>query len=73
MATNRYLIKPEAEAWVLEHNGHEIARFESRQLALEEASRRAKDEAAEIVTVDGEGFFVDHERYGTRGGGGPVG
>lgn len=73
MATNRYLIRPHGGAWLLEHNGHVIDRLDTREAALDQARVRVKAEDGEIVMVDGEGMFVDHERYGTRGGGGPVG
>lgn len=73
MATNRYLIKPDAGQWLLEHNGGSYGRFPSREEAFAAARQRAAVEGAEIVTVDAEGFLVDHERFGSRGGGDPVG
>lgn len=73
MGTNRYLLRPEVGTWVLEHNGKPIDRFPGREAALAAARTHARREDGEVVIVDEEGFFVDHERYGSRGGGDPVG
>jgi hypothetical protein len=73
MGTNRYLIRPEVDSWILEHNGEAIESLATRGDALNMARTRAQREKGEVLVVDAEGRVESHERFGTSSSNDPVG
>lgn len=73
MGSNRYLVKPHGAEWIVEHNGTAIGTFETRERALEEASRLASTAAAELIIVGPDGTVESEERFGSSTDTDPVG